>query len=94
MSNQTEPKRKYKTAELVQLFDHFHNSTTAIIIADTEFTPDKHQTIISAMGNTKDLKTMVYLAMKQSDSIAHILSEAVLIFKAEQMLDKLNKEDK
>lgn len=76
----------YTIEELVQIGDHIHNCTTALIIADIEEN-DGHNVLITARGEEEQVVIMLIETMMKDIRVAKIIELAFVnyVTKMEQL---------
>ncbi|MEI7960756.1 MAG: hypothetical protein WCI04_00310 [archaeon] len=77
----------YTIEELVQIGDHIHNCTTAIIIADIE-EDGGHNVLITARGKRDDVVIMLIETMMKDSRVAEIVELAFINYVAKMEQSK------
>jgi hypothetical protein len=80
----------YTIEELVQIGDHIHNCTTALIIADIEEN-DGHNVLITARGKQEEIIIMLIETMIKDSRVAEIVELAFINYVAK--MEQLRKEN-
>jgi hypothetical protein len=85
----------YSINDLVAIGDHLHNSKTALVIADIPSADGKqHTTMGSAVGTHKDIVLMILAILEKNEQMEELITEAVLIRKANKIAAMFNKMNK
>lgn len=85
----------YSINDLVAIGDHLHNSKTALVIADIPSADGKqHTTMGSATGTHKDIVLMILAILEKNEQMEELITEAVLIRKANKIAAMFNKMNK